>query len=241
MEYKFTIDKFEGPLDLLLHLIKESDVDIFDINISEITEQYLNYIDSMDSLNLNIDSEYLVMAAELIEMKSKSLLPNEVTDDGDDYEENARDNLINRLLEYQKYKELSLEFRDMESQRKLMYSKIPSDISCFKSSEVKLEEDISLDDLIKAFMEFQKKQNLAKPLNTVVTRKEYSVDKRCFDIMRRVNNSGSVRFEDLFDIKSKSYVVVTFLAILDLAKKGRIKIKQDNNLDGIILFSKEEV
>ena len=80
MDYKFTIDKFQGPLDLLLHLIKESDIDIFDINITEITDQYLKYIESMETLNLNIDSEYLVMAAELIEMKSRELLPNE--DDG---------------------------------------------------------------------------------------------------------------------------------------------------------------
>ena len=230
MEYKFTIDKFQGPLDLLLHLIKESDIDIFDINISEVTQQYLNYIDSMEKLNLNIDSEYLVMAAELIEMKSRELLPNETSESDDDYEESPKDNLINRLIEYQKYKDLSLEFKNLESNRKLMYSKLPSELNEFKSDEVILD-DVSLDDLLKAFMEFQKRKELDKPLNTVVTRKEYSVHVRCNDIMKNLRKRGNMKFEELFEIKSKDYVVVTFLAILDLAKNGKLKIKQDRNLD----------
>lgn len=234
MEYKFTIDKFQGPLDLLLHLIKESDIDIFDINISEITQQYLNYIDSMEKLNLNIDSEYLVMAAELIEMKSRELLPNETSESDDDYEESPKDNLINRLIEYQKYKDLSLEFKNLESNRKLMYSKLPSELNEFKSDEVILD-DVSLDDLLKAFMEFQKRKELDKPLNTVVTRKEYSVHVRCNDIMKNLRKKGNMKFEELFEIKSKDYVVVTFLAILDLAKNGKLKIKQDRNLDEITL------
>lgn len=234
MEYKFTIDKFQGPLDLLLHLIKESDIDIFDINISEITQQYLNYIDSMEKLNLNIDSEYLVMAAELIEMKSRELLPNETSESDDDYEESPKDNLINRLIEYQKYKDLSLEFKNLESNRKLMYSKLPSELNEFKSDEVILD-DVSLDDLLKAFMEFQKRKEFDKPLNTVVTRKEYSVHVICNDIMKNLRKRGNMKFEELFEIKSKDYVVVTFLAILDLAKNGKLKIKQDRNLDEITL------
>ena len=123
MEYNFTTQKFQGPLDLLLHLIKTADIDIFDIDVAKITEQYLNYIESMERLNLNIDSEYLVMAAELIEMKSRQLLPNEESLENDEYEEDPRESLINRLLEYQKYKELSLELKDMEKQRMCLYCK----------------------------------------------------------------------------------------------------------------------
>lgn len=237
MDYKFTIDKFQGPLDLLLHLIKEADIDIFDINVAEITDQYLKYIDSMDSLNLNIDSEYLVMAAELIEMKSRELLPNEESDNSDDYEEDLRENLINRLIEYQKYKELATDFQDMEVQRKLMYSKMPSELNSFKSEDVIINDDITINDLIKAFMEFQKRKGLEKPLNTVVTHKEYSVGKRCRDIMKKLDKNKKLRFEDLFDIRNKSYMVVTFLAILDLAKKGQLKIKQESNLGEIMLFA----
>ena len=235
MDYKFTIDKFQGPLDLLLHLIKESDIDIFEINITEITEQYLKYIESMETLNLNIDSEYLVMAAELIEMKSRELLPNEEVLDSDDYEEDPKEALINRLIEYQKYKELAFEFKNMEEDRKLMYSKIPSELSQYKSDEVLISDDFSLEDLVKAFMAFQQRKELDKPLNTVITRKEYSVHARSRDIMKRLSKTKKIKFEDLFDIRSRDYIVVTFLAILDLAKGGKLKISQNNNLDTITL------
>ena len=241
MDYKFTIDKFQGPLDLLLHLIKESDIDIFDINITEITDQYLKYIESMETLNLNIDSEYLVMAAELIEMKSRELLPNEDDDDSDDYEEDPKEQLINRLIEYQKYKQVASEFKNLEEERKLMYSKMPSELNEFKTDDVLISDDISLDDLVQAFMAFQKRKELDKPLNTVVTRKEYSVRVRCHDIMSKLEKNKKINFTDLFDVRSKDYVVVTFLAILDLAKSGRLKIKQDRNLDEITLFAKGEM
>jgi len=98
MDYLIKIDEFEGPLDLLLHLIKQSDLDIYDINIAVITEQYLDYINKMEELNLSIASSYLVMAAELIELKSKELLPKKEETKEDDFEENTRDNLINRLI-----------------------------------------------------------------------------------------------------------------------------------------------
>ena len=235
MYYKFTIDKCQGPLDLLLHLIKESDIDIFEINITEITEQYLKYIESMETLNLNIDSEYLVMAAELIEMKSRELLPNEETVESDDYEEDPKEALINRLIEYQKYKELASEFKDMEEDRKLMYSKMPSELSEYKSDEVLISDDFSLEDLVKAFMAFQQRKELDKPLNTVITRKEYSVHARSRDIMKRLSKNKEMKFEELFDIRSRDYIVVTFLAILDLAKGGKLKIRQDKNLDTITL------
>lgn len=241
MDYKFTIDKFQGPLDLLLHLIKDADIDIFDINIAEITDQYLKYIENMETLNLNIDSEYLVMAAELIEMKSRELLPNEENDDSDDYEEDPKEQLINRLIEYQKYKQVASEFKNLEEDRKLMYSKLPSELTEFKNDEVLISDDISLDDLVQAFMNFQKRKEFDRPLNTVVTRKEYSVRVRCRDIISKLQKNKKINFTDLFDIRSKDYVVVTFLAILDLAKGGRLKIKQDKNLDEIILFAEGEV
>ena len=161
-------------------------------------------------------------------------MPNETSESDDDYEESPKDNLINRLIEYQKYKDLSLEFKNLESNRKLMYSKLPSELNEFKSDEVILD-DVSLDDLLKAFMEFQKRKEFDKPLNTVVTRKEYSVHVRCNDIMKNLRKRGNMKFEELFEIKSKDYVVVTFLAILDLAKNGKLKIKQDRNLDEITL------
>ena len=232
MNYTVTIDKFEGPLDLLLHLIKESDIDIFDIKISEITNQYLLYISQMETLNLNIDSEYLTMAADLIEIKSKELLPR---NEEEEEEEDPREELINRLIEYQKYKEISETFKNLEEERKELFTKDPSLLNEYRENGIKISEDITLDDLIEAFAKFQEKKSFEKPLNTVVTKKEYSVHQRSKEIMNKLTKNKKMNFEDLFDIYTKDYVVVTFLSILDLARKGKLLINQDRNLDKIVL------
>lgn len=237
MEYNFKLEEFEGPLDLLLHLIKKNNVDIFDINISEITNQYLDYINHLESLNLNIDSEYLVMASELTLLKSRELLPH---DDEEEDEEDPRKELINRLIEYQKYKDVCEELKEFESERKKYFTKAPSLLNEFHENGPIVSDDLSLDDLIKAFMKFQEKKEFEKPLNTVVTRKEYSVHKRSGEILDSLKKYKQVNFEDLFDIYKKDYVVVTFLAILDLAKKGSILLRQDSNLDSIVLSVRGE-
>lgn len=239
MEYKFKAQEFEGPLDLLLHLIKQENIDIFDINIADITDQYLNYIKHMDSLNLNVDSEYLVMASELIELKARELLPHDEIED--EYEEDPKEQLINRLIEYQKYKEISQELKYFEGERKELFSKSASLLDEFHDNSIKINEDISLDDLLKAFMKFQEKKAYEKPLNTVVTRKEYSVHKRSKEIFSRLKKTKKINFEELFDIYTKEYVVVTFLAVLNLVKNGKLNIRQDRNLDSIILSLKGEI
>lgn len=237
MDYKITTVQFEGPLDLLLHLIKQADIDIFDINVSEITDQYLFYINEMENLDLNIDSEYLVMAADLIEMKARQLLPK---DENLEEEEDPREELINRLVEYQRYKEVSSMFKELEEDRLLMHSKTQSFLDEFKDDSLKIGDDISLDDLIKAFAKFQERKNFEKPLNTVVARREYSVHKRSEEILHRIKKDHKINFDDLFDVYTKDYVVVTFLSILDLAKKGEITLRQDYNLERIVLCLRGE-
>ena len=141
MDYCFTIDKFSGPLDLLLHLIKQSNIDIYDIKIEEITNQYLDYIKKMEELNLNIASSYLVMAAELIEMKASMLLPKpEIAED--EYEEDPKERLIKRLIEYQNYKEITTKFHELELDRQQYYTKQSSDISEYELNP-NLSDDIS--------------------------------------------------------------------------------------------------
>ena len=141
MDYCFTIDKFSGPLDLLLHLIKQSNIDIYDIKIEEITNQYLDYIKKMEELNLNIASSYLVMAAELIEMKASMLLPKpEIAED--EYEEDPKERLIKRLIEYQNYKEITTKFHELELDRQQYYTKQSSDISEYEVNP-NLSDDIS--------------------------------------------------------------------------------------------------
>ena len=145
MNYMIEISNFEGPLDLLLHLIKQSEMDIFDIDIEMITKQYLEYIEKMEEFNLNIASEYLVMAAELLEIKSYTLLPKHKNEVEDDYEDDPRENLISRLLEYEKYKNITTTFKEFEQERMKMYSKDPFDLSSFVEND-NIEEDFKIDD-----------------------------------------------------------------------------------------------
>lgn len=240
MDYKIMINDFEGPMDLLLHLIKKSDIDICDISIGEITKQYLEYINKMEEMNLDIASEYLIMASELIEIKSAMLLPKPVIED-DEFEEDPKEALIRRLIEYKKYKEMTLEFKKMEEMRKQIFTKETSDLSKFKQIDDNINlGDIDINDLLSAFNKFLERKKLDQPLNTKITKKEYSVSDRSIEIKDVLKKKKKVNFEELFDIINKDYVVVTFLSILTLAKKQELIIKQEDNFGNIVLSLRGE-
>ncbi|MCI8444828.1 MAG: segregation/condensation protein A [Bacilli bacterium] len=239
MEYKVTIDNFEGPLDLLLHLIKQSDIDIVDISILEITKQYLAFIEAQEEMNLNVASEYLVMAATLLEMKSNMLLPRRQKEEQDGYEEDPREVLIERLIAYQRYKEMTPALKELEERRNTVYTKEPADLKQFSNQDVTYEGDVTLDDLMKAFQSFLKRKDLEKPLTTKVTKKELSVQKRSYEIKSLLRKKKKLEFHELFDSYKKAYVVVTFLSILDLAKKQELEIKQEANFSHIYLIAKD--
>jgi Uncharacterized conserved protein len=236
MEYSVNLPSFDGPLDLLLHLIKQSDIDICDISIVDITKQYLDFIQKMENMNLDVASEYLVMAAELVEMKSRVLLP---TNDEIDEEEDPREELIQRLLDYQHYKDSTETFKELEEIRKEVHTKEPSDLLEYREDIENIDYGVSLDDLLEAFSKFVKSKEFQKPLNTKIANKEYSIGKRCVQIRDILRNKKKVKFQELFDIMTKEYVVVTFLAILNLSKKQEIEIKQDKNFDNIIISMRE--
>lgn len=237
MEYKITINDFEGPMDLLLHLIKKSDIDICDISIEEITKQYLDYITAMEKLDLDIASEYLIMAAELIEIKSSMLLPKPELE-SDEYEEDPKEQLIRRLLEYKKYKEMTPEFKNLEIQRKEIYTKEASDLSEYKIDEEINLGDVDLNTLLDAFSKFVERKKQELPLNTTITKREYSISDRSNEIKNVLTKKKKVTFEELFEEFNKEYIVVTFLSILSLAKKQELVIKQDSNFSNIILSLK---
>lgn len=232
MEYEVKIDAFEGPLDLLLHLIKESKVDIWNIKIVDITDQYLNYIKSMERLNLNIASEYLVMASELMEIKSKLLLPR--TKIEEEEEEDPREVLIQKLIEYQKYKEMTKNFKELEEVRHEFYTKPPESLKEYVEEGTILNSDLSLDDLMSAFQKFLDRKKLEKPLSTTVTKREITVEERRRDIKKILKEKKKVDFFELFDNITNEYIVVTFLAVLEMAKKQELTIYQENNFDRII-------
>ena len=231
MDY-ITIDNFEGPLDLLLHLVKESNVDILDISIVEITDKYLEYIKKEESLNINISSTYLVMAAELMYLKSKSLLPN-LNKEEDSVEEITRENLINKLLEYKKYKELTSKFKELEEERKKIYIKGPEKISDY--TENSYDGEASIEDLLNAFKKFLERKDMEKPLETTITSREYSVRERKSGIRNILKTRRSAYLDELFDEYNKPYIVVTFLSILEMVKEKDIIIKQDKNFDKILV------
>ncbi len=235
MEYTVTIDNFEGPLDLLLHLIKQSDIDIYNISILDITKQYMEYINKMEEMNLNVASEYLIMAAELLEMKSNMLLPRPKLEE-DEYEEDPREQLIKRLLEYEQYKQITNNFKELELSRKEVYTKEPSDLKEFKV-EVDESGNGSVDELLLAFQKFLERKELDKPLNTKITNKEYSVGVRSNEIRTILKNKKKLYFDELFEEFNKTYVVVTFLSVLNLARKQELRIEQENNFEKIYLTS----
>lgn len=236
MEYKFIINDFEGPLDLLLHLIKTSKMDIYDIKINEITKQYIDFIDKMKELNLTIASEYLVMASELTLIKSKMLIPR---NDIELEEEDPRENLVNRLVEYQKYKEMIEDFKILEQERKDIFTKEPINLKDITDEKVKNDGEITLDDLMKALETFLKRKEYEKPLETKITKKELLVSERTKEIKDILKTKKRVSFFELFKIKTKEYVVVTFLSILEMAKLGELKITQENNFNNIIVSERE--
>lgn len=232
MEYKFTINDFEGPLDLLLHLIKQSNINICDINIVEITEQYLDFINSSKNINLNIASEYLIMAAELMEIKSKMLLPKQEKEPEEEII--SKENLINKLIEYNKYKNIIPQFKELNIERNNVYTKSPESLNILEK-EVVNNETSDLKILLDAFNNFLNNQKDNQPLNTTVTKKEYSIEKRNKEIKNLLKLKKIVKFNELFDIITKEYIVITFLSILDLAKKNEIYIEQDKNFNAILL------
>lgn len=233
MNFDLKMDEFEGPLDLLLHLIKESKMDIFDIKIEDITDQYMKYIKHQESMNLEVASEYLVLASELLEIKSKLLLPHEQVIE-DSYEEDPREQLVKRLLEYEAYKEITKTLKEKESERKEIYTKAPSSIEKYLSLDTELKSDVTLDDLVDAFQKFLERKKETKPLSTRVTQKEITVSSRRSDISRLLKKKGKLSFFELFPVVTKEYIVATFLAILEMAKSKELMITQNDTFDEIL-------
>lgn len=230
--YQVSIEEFEGPLDLLLHLIKKNEVDIYNIPIAAITRQYLDYIDLMKDLNLDIAGEFLVMAATLIQIKSKMLLPPSVEEEADEEEEDPRAELVRRLLEYQKYKEAAVMLGQRELLgRDLFARKFPSaDLATCEAEEDPTE--VELFELIEAFQRVLAKVSVENFHE--VGADGVSIADKIADVLSMLAGKEAVPFESLFltDVTRDS-LVVTFLAILELCKLKMIRISQARSLGTI--------
>ncbi|RJQ43064.1 MAG: segregation/condensation protein A [Nitrospiraceae bacterium] len=221
----FKLPVFEGPLDLLLHLIRENKVDIYDIPIIDITRQYISYLELMKELNLEIAGEFLVMAATLIHIKSKMLLPPD-EEKTQEPAEDPRSELVQRLLEYQSYKESSVFLRERETTWKNIFQRSTpeKDDLTFEPEPMLFEANVF--DLITAF----KKLLERAPAQTVeITRETLTVADRINFIMERIETEDGIRFEDLFEEgSSRVTLIVTFLALLEIVRLGLVKIYQEN-------------
>lgn len=243
MEYNIILESFEGPMDLLMHLIDKAEIDIYDININKITEQYIEFITKMNELDLEITSEFLIMAATLLEIKSKMLLPQESQEDINNQltieESDPRLELVRRLIEYKKYKHISKELKEFEDTQRKVYFKPQEDLSCY-TKEVDSLEKMDLEKLVKALKNLileNKKTEVFIDMNEI-QREEYTLEDCMKRIEDKLKDKRIIKFSSLFDKNSsRAEMVVVFLSLLELIKIKSIIVKQKYSFSDIFVVS----
>lgn len=238
MNCTFYINDFEGPLDLLLHLVKQSKMNIYDINLFDLIKEYLDFINEMQELNIDVASEYLSMASELVHLKSKMLVnknDDNEEDTDDEFNIKSEEDLRNKLLEYENIKNITSQFKNLESKRNEIYTRLPENLKEYYEKEEIPKGLYDADILYKAFLEVEKKLKLLKPLDTTITKKEISVLERTKEIKDILRLRGKVDFYSLFSINTREYIVITFLTILNMSKNKELKIIQEDNFSPIIV------
>ncbi|TVY04525.1 segregation and condensation protein A [Cohnella terricola] len=245
MAMLYKLETFEGPLDLLLHLIDKAEIDIQDISISDITDQYMEYLAAMQELELDITSEFLVMAATLLSMKSRQLLPKPpVTEEpwltvDDDEELDPREELIRKLIEYRKFKSVAGQLREKEWDRSQVYTREPADLSPFeKVVQTNPVEGLHVDDLVRAFQKAMRRMAGRSRVSSI-RKDEISVKDRIrniIDTLKSRSHEGRLLFSQLLgEGDEREEIVVTFLAILELMKRKWISCHQNALFDEIVL------
>ena len=237
MQYQFKLDIFEGPLDLLLHLIKERKMDLYDIPIAEITRQYLSYLNMMRELNLEIAGEYLVMAAEMARIKSRLLLPqDEVQNETEEEGQDPREELMKKLQEYQRFKEAAFELRKMEHDRQQIYTRLaPPDLTDDGGKLI----DANVFDLLSAFQKILTSKSFVEDYEIKIT--VISVSEKMEQTLEILNASDSVTFGSLFTmLTSREEVIAAFLALLELIRLKLIRSQQAGEFETIRIYLAED-
>jgi segregation and condensation protein A len=240
MLYKVKLDVFEGPFDLLLFLIRKNEVDIYDIPIFNITKQFLDYIDVMKILDLDVAGDFIEMCATLMSIKARYLLPRPDVED-EDYED-PRQELVERLIEYKRYKEVSMELEELEERQSRLYPREYFDFIP-KTEEISDEEyldRVTLFDLVIAFRKAL--DDMPKITVHEVQLIKVTVEEQSEIILHRLKVASMILFQDLMrEIKDKITIIVTFIALLDLIKNGRVIVSQSEVYDDIRIRPKTEV
>ena len=228
----FNINDFSGPLDVLLHMVKKHEMDIYEIDLKIIIDEYIDFINSLDKNDLDSKSEYLIMASELIHLKSKLLLGFDDEEDDETYEINSEDELRQRLIEYEKYQNISNDFRTLELNRQDYFTKVPESLREYVDEDTKIE-GVSIDSLVEAFIELQKRLEYQKPKKTKITHRELSLKDKTNYIRNILKDKKKVEFTELFNDISKDELVITFLSILEMTKDHEVLLSQNKNFSKI--------
>jgi len=241
-DYKVRLDIFEGPLDLLLYLIKKDEVDIHTISIERITKQYLTYIDTFKMLNIDLASEFIVMAANLMYIKSRTLLPKSVMPPEEDIEEDdPRWELIRQLIEYKKFKDAAGFLSRKETEQEDFFAHMPEKSAPPVDDANEPLPDANIFDLIRAFQNVLKRFEDATDLGDIVDDR-YTVSDKIDLLLATIEAGGSIQFTSLFEAAtSKTEVIVTFLAVLELMKMNQFCIIQPQLLGEIEIQRKPSV
>ena len=237
--YRIKLDSFEGPLDLLVHLIRKNEVNVYDIPIALITEQYLSYIELMQELNLDVAGEFLVMASTLIHIKSKMLLPRPETAAGDvDPEEDPREALVRRLLEHQKYKAAAELLHDRETLRSAQFMRPDSRVAEAAGEEIEPELEVDLFSLLAAFRGVLERANRRPRM--VLPPEQISIEDRIAQLLDRLSETDACGFEDLFadGDGSRPFMIVTFLALLEMIRLKLIRVFQGGSFGAIRVYKR---
>lgn len=230
-EFKVAIDTFSGPLDLMLHLIKEKELDLFDLDMEVLCDQYISYLNSMQEMHLEVASEYLVELATLVEYKSFQLLPEDPVELEDGYEEDPKDRLVKRLLEYQQFKEVSKQLEQMYEQRQTSFSKTMSFLDEYMNDDDSTNYEGNPMQLLKAMQRMLRRRTLHIPKTVNLTKKEISIEDRMLEVRSKLTSLGKqFRFEELLDdCEDVDTYIATFLAVLDLARMHTLAFNMDEN------------
>ncbi len=238
-EYRVKLDVFEGPLDLLLHLIKEHELNIYDIPVSTITKQYFEYLDLMQSLNLDVAGEFLVMASTLTYIKSRMLLPSPAEGGEEEEEEDPREELMRRLLEYKKYKEAAETFRDREEKQMLTFGR--NFTSEWDANDADYLEEVSVFRLLSSFREILEKTDNAEQFYEIRL-EEISITEKMTALLDMLEKKPRLCFADMFEgATSRMELIGTFLAILELMKQQLIRVYQEKEFGEIWVQGGEQV
>ncbi|SFF62577.1 condensin subunit ScpA [Halobacillus alkaliphilus] len=243
--YQVKVDGFEGPLDLLLHLVNRYEIDIYDIPVSKITDQYMNYIHTMRELELDLASEYLVMAASLLAIKSQMLLPNPILEEVDEegLEEDPREDLMRKLIEYRKYKQAAEGLKEKEVEANRIYTRPPMRQEDVQEEAPAIKQgEASIYDMIHAMSKMLSRSNANEQVQeTKIKRDEVPIQMRMEEILTQVDlQEGGTSFYQLFKKRSRPHIVVTFMAILELMKSNDIVCVQQQHFEELIVFKMED-